>query len=230
MGSSRSWAGFRAAPERVLAKLQLKRTGELSELPQAPWCAVMLESGWFVVVANGDFRFVEPSRLEDLSFDCELIGAAIDEQRMVSQATAWRDGLLQWHVTHDGSVNRSHLQIQGAPPGEMYPLAEAARANKKPFVDHMFEVPVALVETLMGFHFGTEHRFETLVAAALPWRSFRHPDGRVWAIRPGGAGYQLRIGAEDDEPLVKERASARPLRDVEALIAEQLADGFAALD
>jgi hypothetical protein len=94
----------------------------------------------------------------------------------------------------------------------------------------MFEVPVGVLAAWMGFRLERPHRFETLVAAEQPWRAFHHPDGRVWAIRPGGSGYQLRIGAPDDDPIVKERASVRSLRDVEALIAEQLADGFSALD
>jgi hypothetical protein len=219
--------GIRAQPETVLTKLQLKQKGEFSEVPEAPLCGVMLDTRWYVVVANGDFRFVEPARLEDLSFDCEVVGGLVDEHSMVSQAVAWRDGQLQWDVTHEGRVNRTHLQVEGAPPHEMFSLAEEARGNKKPFVDHMFEVPPGLLHAWMGFRLEGPHRFETLVAAEQPWRAFHHPDGRLWAIRPGGAGYQLRIGAPDD-PVLKERPSGRALRDVEALIAEQVADGFLA--
>jgi|GEM_PF-2516418 hypothetical protein len=227
MGRTSSWVGFRTSPAEALAKLQLAATGEFHELPEAPLCAVTLESGWFVVVSSADFRFVERARLEDLSLDCELIGTAVDEHAMVSQALAYRNSTLEWSVIHDGSVGRAHLQMEGAPPREVHGMTERARAKRQPGVDHVFGVPVDLVAAVMGFDLSAEHRFETLVPSPAPWRAYRHPDGRVWSIRVGGPGYQLRIGAPDDEPVLKERASTRPLRDLEALIAEQVADGFA---
>lgn len=59
-----------------------------------------------------------------------------------------------------------------------------------------------------------------------PWRAFHHPDGRRWAIRAGGKGYLLRLGDPSDDPVIKERPSKSVDADIEALIAEQLADGF----
>lgn len=225
MGRSSSWAGFHTAPDQALAKLRLKATGEFHELPEAPLCAVTLASGWFVVVSS-DFRFVERKRLEDLSFDGDVVGTAINETAMVSEVVAYKNGKLDWSVIHDASVGRSHLQMEGAPPREVHALLETARAKRQPGIDHVFGVPIDLVGMVMGFDFSAEHRFETLVPAELPWREFRHADGRVWAIRLGGPGYQLRIGAENDDPVLKERASGQALRDIEALIAEQVADGF----
>jgi hypothetical protein len=226
MGRKMSWVAFRTSPEAALAKLRLAGTGEFHELPEAPLTAVTLESGWFVVVASGDLRFVEPKTLEDLAFDCELIGAGTDEGGHVSQAQAWRRGEQQWKVIHDGTAGFGHLQLDGAPPREVHALFQEARAKRRPGVDFVFEVPVLLVEAVVGFGFGSEQRFETLTAGLPPWRVFRHADGRVWSIRSGGAGYQLRIGAEDDDPVLKERPSDQPLREVEKLIAEQVADGF----
>jgi hypothetical protein len=73
-------------------------------------------------------------------------------------------------------------------------------------------------------------RGEEVVRLALPpqqaddWRVFLHPDGRVWSIRPAHGGFQLRLGAPDDDPVFKERKGSNDERD--RLIAEQLADGF----
>ena len=53
------------------------------------------------------------------------------------------------------------------------------------------------------------------------WRVFVHRDGRVWSVRKSSGGFQLRLGAPDDDPVFKERPG-----DPDALIAEQLADGF----
>ncbi|MFZ5443198.1 MAG: hypothetical protein ACOZQL_24530 [Myxococcota bacterium] len=228
MGRKTSWIAFRTAPEVALAKLRLKGTGNFTELPEAPLTAVTLDTGWFVVVASADLRFVEPKLLEDLSFDCELIGAAIDEDGHVSQAQAWRRGEQRWKVIHDGTAKFGHLQLDGAPPGEVHALYQEARAKRRPGVDFVFEVPVLLVEAVMGFGFGGDQKFEALEPGLPPWRVFRHADGRVWSIRPGGPGYQLRIGAEDDDPVLKERSSDQPLREIEKLVAEQLADGFQA--
>lgn len=228
MGRSSSWAGFRTSPDEALAKLRLKGTGEFTDVPaEGALCAVTLESGWFVVVAS-DFRFVERGGLADLSLGCMVVGTGIDETAMISQVVAFRNGALEWSVIHDASVGRSHLQMEGAPPREVHALLETARAKRQPGIDHVFGVPLDLVSAVMGFDFGAEHRFETLVPTEVPWRVFTHADGRVWSIRLGGPGYQLRIGAPDDEPVLKERASAQPQRDVEKLIAEQLVDGFTA--
>jgi hypothetical protein len=60
----------------------------------------------------------------------------------------------------------------------------------------------------------------------LPWRVFRHPDGRVWAIRPVAAGYQLRLGEPADDPVLKDRPTKTPDAEIARLISEQLADGF----
>jgi len=61
-----------------------------------------------------------------------------------------------------------------------------------------------------------------------PWKVFRHSDGRVWAIRPGGPGYLLRLGEPTDDPVIKERQSKDVPGDIARLIAEQRADGFIA--
>lgn len=53
------------------------------------------------------------------------------------------------------------------------------------------------------------------------WRVFTHADGRVWSIRKSATGFQLRLGAPDDDPVFKDRSG-----DLSAVIAEQLADGF----
>ncbi len=228
MGWNYSFVSFRTSPAVALERLQLKPTGEFSEvLAEAPFAGVMLDSGWYLVMAHNDFRFLERPRLEDLSFDCELLVCGLSEKTKTSQAQAWRNGVLEWSVIHEGSVGRGHMQLEGGPPREVHALLETARANRQPVVDHVFEVPLNLVGSVMDFEFGAGHRFETLVPGAPPWREFHHPDGRVWSIRAGGPGYQLRIGAENDDPVLKERSSGRALRDIEGLVAEQQADGFA---
>lgn len=67
-------------------------------------------------------------------------------------------------------------------------------------------------------------RLATPAEKADDWRVFIHADGRVWSIRPAAGGFQLRLGAPDDDPVFKERKATAA--ELEALIAEQLADGF----
>jgi hypothetical protein len=57
---------------------------------------------------------------------------------------------------------------------------------------------------------------------AQQWRVFKHPDGRVWSVSASTDGYWLRLGAPDDDPVLKERRGEQ----AEPLIAEQLAEGF----
>lgn len=84
----------------------------------------------------------------------------------------------------------------------------------------------ALLDALRARHV-PDPRGEELLRLATParladdWRVFVHADGRIWSIRPSAGGFQLRLGAPDDDPVFKERKG-----DMKALIAEQLADGF----
>jgi hypothetical protein len=54
------------------------------------------------------------------------------------------------------------------------------------------------------------------------WRVFSHPDGRVWSVAPTSEGFWLRLGAPDDDPVIKERKGEA----LQPLIDEQLAEGF----
>ncbi|MDP1826287.1 MAG: hypothetical protein Q8L48_23670 [Archangium sp.] len=63
-------------------------------------------------------------------------------------------------------------------------------------------------------------------ASQAPWSVFHHPDGRRWAIRAGGTGYLLRLGDPSDDPVIKERPTKTAAREICALIAEQVSDGF----
>ena len=65
--------------------------------------------------------------------------------------------------------------------------------------------------------------------ALLAWRCYVHPDGRHWAVRVTREGYELRLGAVDDPsdpPLLRPRRCEEPEAEVEALLGEQLAEGF----
>jgi hypothetical protein len=62
-----------------------------------------------------------------------------------------------------------------------------------------------------------------------PWRRFRHADGRGWQLRLAGHDVEIFIEVDDDEPIERRRSFATreaAQRDHEALIREQLADGF----
>jgi hypothetical protein len=76
---------------------------------------------------------------------------------------------------------------------------------------------------LLRARYVPEPRREDLERLARPgsleadWRVLRHPDGRVWSIRKSNTGFQLRLGAPDDDPVFKERVG-----DMDALVAEQI--------
>ena len=58
------------------------------------------------------------------------------------------------------------------------------------------------------------------------WRTFLHADGRRWSVRISRGGFELRIELPGEAPLVKRRKTADAASEVEALIAEQRAEGF----
>lgn len=62
--------------------------------------------------------------------------------------------------------------------------------------------------------------------APVPWRTFVHPDGRVWSVAGLNNRVCLRIRDADGDIVERQTASKDIATDVAALINEQLAEGF----
>ncbi len=181
-------------PEAVLEAHGLRRTGAAWDLPDRkhPYGWAELDGGWVLVASSPsgaleaekrrtgkgllalrawhDPRFLDESEASDgflasLSTGCEVVCCYLEEHVMVSRAAGWRDGDRIWSVLHDaqeGSV--ADLQVEGAAPPPLGPLAAAARAEQAATpegVDFLFDVPIDLAKALTAFrHDEAEREYE----------------------------------------------------------------------
>ncbi|HEY1122925.1 MAG TPA: hypothetical protein VGE67_15040 [Haloferula sp.] len=87
----------------------------------------------------------------------EAITCFVEEHVMASGAAAWKNGKEIWSVDHESEKGIFHLDIKGTPPEALAGIARSSRAEQEAEggessdVDLTFDVPVALVESLVGF-------------------------------------------------------------------------------
>jgi len=169
MGWSLSWLAVQGKqPGEVQAALGLKATGTTCIVAEAPFSGAQLPNGWYVVVADHDFRFLEePATTTAIaSMGGNAVACGVEEHTMVSGAKAWRDGNLLWSVSHDGSGGGRDLHCEGRlPEGFEKTRADAlAQYEDEPMgVDFVFDVPLDLAEALTEFrHDSSELEFAVL--------------------------------------------------------------------
>jgi hypothetical protein len=159
MGFSISWY---AVPEKdadqFLQKLGLSPTGDTEEIPESLNCTGKLDTGWRVLWHNKyDCPFLKPTDLTNLSTDRDVFLCRVEEHVMASSAELWSGGKRQWWFSHEGEDGPKGLEVDGNPP-ETYPairkekeklqLAEGGDAAE---VDHLFEIPLEVAKSLVGF-------------------------------------------------------------------------------
>lgn len=173
MGYSLSWAAVRGrSAEAVRAELGLRPTGRTLEVPEGAFCSALLDTGWFVVLADHGARFEDQAVLATLSAGGEVVACFVEEHVMASAASGWRDGKLEWSVGHQAEASLDHLDRQGRPPPALAELEAAARAKRQARAegpDFLFDVPVDLAKAVTGFrHDEGERPFEELEPSAAP--------------------------------------------------------------
>jgi len=159
MGFALSWLAVKGKPAAaVLAELELRPTGVATIEGESPVAGAASGDGWYVVVADGsEHHLISAPVVERLSRGCEVLTCTVEEHVMFSQATGWRDGRRLWGVTHRGENGPAGLDETGELPRE-YPairdamLAEqAAEGRAEAEVDHLFDIPVVLVQSFTGY-------------------------------------------------------------------------------
>ena len=159
MGYSLSWIATRGlASEEVQQLLGIRAIAKGSPVPSSSCTAAQLENGWHVVFFASSCDVVDRSAKALLAQAPEAITCFVEEHVMASGAAAWKDGRTIWAVEHESEQGIYHLKIQGSPPDSLAQIASASRAlqeaggGESADVDHTFDVPVDLAESLVGFH------------------------------------------------------------------------------
>jgi hypothetical protein len=159
MGFSMSWVAVKGKPAAdILGELQLRPTGVRGLEGESPFVGSMSDDGWYlIVVSNDGLRILETSVLERLSAGCDVLTCTVEEHVMFSQAAGWKDGRRLWVVTHEGEDGPVGIDEAGALPPEYAPIRtrltkeQAAAGGVDADVDHLFDIPVVLVQAFTGY-------------------------------------------------------------------------------
>jgi hypothetical protein len=159
MGFALSWLAVRQkSPAEVHAALGLRATDARGELGDAPVLGAPAKCDWYLIVAEGaEHPYLAPAIATHVSAACELLTCTVEEHVMFSQASGWRDGRLVWSVTHRGEDGPVGLDVTGDPPSDLagirarFEARQAAEGGADADVDHLFEIPVVLVQQFTGF-------------------------------------------------------------------------------
>ena len=172
MGVSLSWLAIKgSSAEAVLGELELRSTSKPAEAGRSPFVAATSDSGWYLVVANRcEHHIISAPVAERLSVGCEVLTCTVEEHVMFSEATGWRDGHRLWSVTHrgDNEATKKTVSEAGTLPSEYSPIRDRffrqqeAENAADAEVDFLFEIPVVLVQTFIGYkHDEASPAFET---------------------------------------------------------------------
>lgn len=105
-----------------------------------------------------DFTFDDDNPCGALAERVDVIYCMPDESISNSIAAQWSGGKLVWSIFHDGMTGENdHLDVSGTPPPPFAEIRDRRLAQQRQSdaagerVDHVFDVPVELVEHLIGF-------------------------------------------------------------------------------
>ncbi len=159
MGFAVSWLAVSGKePSQVLAELGFSRTETTEAFPESDFTCAALPGAWFLVCAD-DFEspLAMESVLGALAAGCEVIACQVEEHVMVSAVTMYADGALVWRVEHDAQQDIYHLSVKGLPPAQLDEIYASLKQRQDEEggsdaeVDHIFDVPVALAESITGY-------------------------------------------------------------------------------
>lgn len=159
MGFAITWYAFKASDTEVMMReLNLAPTGEIDEGPDSLIATARLKNGWQVLWYNKyDCPFLDESALQRLSTRTEIIRCLVEEHVMASSSELWSGGNRKWHISHEGVNGPKGLSCDGETPECLADIRrdmetkQAAEGGEQADVDYIFEIPLLVAKTLVGF-------------------------------------------------------------------------------
>jgi hypothetical protein len=159
MGFAITWCAVREeAAESFLSRLGLSPTGETEEMPDSPISTAKLDTGWHLLWVNDyAWPFLLPDRLPELSKDQDVLVCRVEEHVMASSSELWSRGEQRWWISHEGENGPKGLETEGTLPDCFAAIrsemeeAQRAEGGDDADVDMIFEIPLKVAETLVGF-------------------------------------------------------------------------------
>jgi hypothetical protein len=136
---------------------------------RVPLAGATLMSGWCAVFAKYALVMdatlgTNPPRLTRLPAKARGITCVVLEHAMISYASLWQGGRHTWHIGHDSSQGREHLEASGDLPPAFASLRDIARHKQRAQdehrdpdelgVDYVFDVPLDTAATITGYRYG----------------------------------------------------------------------------
>src|SRR3984885_6454268 len=160
MGFSLTWCALpENHAETFLRGLALAPTGEIEEdIPSSLITTARLDTAWQLLVYNKyQCPFLEERDLRRMSADYYVIFCRVEEHIMASASEMWSNGKRRWRLSHQGEDGPKGLDVEGNPP-QLYTAirremeqAQIAAGGDNANVDYIFEIPLRLAQSLVGF-------------------------------------------------------------------------------
>lgn len=159
MGYAISWCAVReSGADQFLQTLGLTPTGEMQELPESLISMGRLDTGWRVVWYNKySCPFLREEDLAKLSLGRDVLLVMVEEHVMASSSELWSEGKRKWSVSHEGEDGPHGLSVVGGVPKtltgirEEYEERQNAEGGDNADVDYIFEIPLKVAQSLVGF-------------------------------------------------------------------------------
>src|SRR5689334_3785067 len=172
MGFAITWFAVReAGAQRLLDQLNLSPTGETEEFPESLISTAKLDTGWRVIWYDDyDCPFLRPV-LDQVSKAQEVLVCLVEEHVMASSAELWTEGKCKWFISHEGEDGPIGLTTEGDLPDCFEAVksdmegAQLAAGGDDADVDYIFEIPLRVAQTIVGFKHDDNHpqlQFEVL--------------------------------------------------------------------
>jgi hypothetical protein len=158
MGYAVTWCAVREeAADQLLSHLGLSATGETEEDPESRFSSAKLTTGWRLIWSN---KYDCPILMKGLSTFAgghDVVACQIEEHVMASSAELWVSGTRRWWLSHEGEDGPKGLETDGELPQCFSAIqkemedAQRAEGGVDADVDYIFEIPLKVAQTLIGF-------------------------------------------------------------------------------
>jgi hypothetical protein len=168
MGFRISLLAAKAEKAVVLSHLGLTDAGQADEANEAPLSAAQLPSGWTIVWAN-DCDWADAKRLDGMMPRPAIAALMVHEGVMAADLRV-DDGADRWSVSY--GVDEEG-ELAGDWPATFASIVAEAQARERDDesgeVDHLFDIPVAIMEEITG------HRYDAVSDATFTIAVSDHP-------------------------------------------------------
>lgn len=158
MGYAVTWCAVREeAADQLLSHLGLSVTGAIEEEPESQFSTAKLTTGWRLIWSNQYACSILMRGLSTFAGGHDVVACQIEEHVMASSAELWVSGTRRWWLSHEGEDGPKGLETEGVLPQCFTAIqkemedAQRAEGGEDADVDYIFEIPLRVAQTLVGF-------------------------------------------------------------------------------